>query len=263
MNKYVQIYERSRRPLYLQVASVIRQRIETGEWAEGEKISTLEVLEKEFAVARVTVRQAIELLRNEGLLDAQQGRGTFVSGRPEDNRWFNLASDFSSLVESLKKNVLKRIHIQENVAPPNLADGEGSAAEAYTFLKSVQYNDSKPFSVVNLYLAQHIFQADAQWFTHSAALPRLVEMDDIDIVHAYQTVTIGVAEWETASLLNIGLGEPISDCRLVLVDGQGVAIYIADIHYHKDCFSMRTDLLRRPAAYDGAGAKKRASANRA
>jgi len=103
VNKYVQIYGRSRTPLYLQVASVIRQRIETGEWAEGEKISTLEVLEKEFAVARVTVRQAIELLRNEGLLDAQQGRGTFVSGRPEDNRWFNLASDFSSLVESLKK----------------------------------------------------------------------------------------------------------------------------------------------------------------
>ena len=99
MGKFSTLYDRSRAPLYVQVASVMRQRVNSRRWAEGERISTLEELEEEFGVARVTIRQAIELLRAEGLLQAQQGRGTFVSGRPANNRWFNLATDFDSLVE--------------------------------------------------------------------------------------------------------------------------------------------------------------------
>lgn len=221
----------------------MRQRIDRGVWVQGEKISTLEELEQEFAVARVTIRQAIELLRMEGLLDAQQGRGTFVSGRPKHNRWLNLANDFDTMVASIKDNVLKRVHIEENAALPDLREGEGALAEGYTFLRSVQYNSDEPFSVVNLHLAEDVFRRDRKRFMHSAALPRIVEMDDVSIVHAHQTLTIGVADPETAGLLKIGLGEPTADCRLVLVDDRGIAIYVAEIHYQKDCFALRIDLL--------------------
>jgi GntR family transcriptional regulator len=74
MGKFTQIFDRSRAPLYVQVAAVMRQRIDSGQWAEGEKISTLEELEKEFAVARVTIRQGIELLRKDGV--ARRATGT-------------------------------------------------------------------------------------------------------------------------------------------------------------------------------------------
>lgn len=134
MNKYAKIYERSRVALYLQVALVMRQRISSGRWGQGEQIPTLESLEKEFAVARVTVRQAIEILRAEGLLDAQQGRGTFVSGKPKDTSWFNVADDFPSMIASLKNNILKRVLVQEDASPPPLALGEGVHAERYAFL---------------------------------------------------------------------------------------------------------------------------------
>ena len=255
MSKLSAIYDRSRNPLYVQVASVMRQRIETGFWVEGDKISTLEELEAEFAVARVTIRQAIEMLREEGLLDAQQGRGTFVSGRPRHNRWLNLANDFDSTVASIKDNVLKRVHIEENSPLPELSGGEGKLAEGYTFLRSVQYNDGEPFSVVNLHLDQKIFDRDRKRFSRTAALPSIVEMDDIQILHAHQTLTIGVADPETADLLKIGLGEPTADCRLVLEDSNGIAIYVADIHYHRNCFALRNDLLegRLPPAAGNPG----------
>jgi GntR family transcriptional regulator len=243
MNRISAIYDRSRVPLYVQVASVMRQRIAKGHWAEGDKISTLEELEAEFSVARVTIRQAIELLRNEGLLEAQQGRGTFVVNRPRHDRWFNLASDFDSMVASLKENKLKHVHITQDAPLPKLRDGEGELAEGYTFLRSVQYNNNEPFSIVNLYLAQPIFDRDPKQFTRAAALPRIIEMGDVAISHANQILTIGVADPETAGLLNIGLGEPTADCRLVLVDDGGVAIYIANIHYHKDYFALRINLL--------------------
>src|SRR5688500_6066372 len=66
----------SRIPRYVQVASVLRRRIRDGRWAVGERIATLEALEREFGVARVTVRQAIDLLQSEGLVESFQGRGT-------------------------------------------------------------------------------------------------------------------------------------------------------------------------------------------
>jgi GntR family transcriptional regulator len=245
MNKLVPNYDRSRVPLYVQVASVMRQRVEAGRWQEGDKISTIEELESEFGVARVTIRQAIEMLRNEGLLDAQQGRGTFVSGKPKNRHWLNLANDFESMVDSVKNNVLKRVYIEETADPPQLASHEGQPASSYAFLRSVQYNEEEPFSVVNLHLARNIFVKDRKRFTHTAALTKIMEMDDITIVHAYQVVTIGVADPETAELLQIGLGEPTADCRLVLVDNNGIAVYVANIHYHRSCFALRSDLLEK------------------
>lgn len=247
MNKIVPNYERSRVPLYVQVASVMRQRIEAGRWREGEKISTIEELESEFGVARVTIRQAIEMLSSEGLLDAQQGRGTFVSGKPKNRHWLNLANDFESMADSVRNNVLKRVHIDENIDPPELAPHEGKPSpNGYAFLRSVQYNDDEPFSVVNLYLARNIFLKDRKRFTSAAAMTKIMEMDDITIVHAHQVVTIGVADPETAELLKIGLGEPTADCRLVLVDSNDIAVYVANIHYHRSCFALRSDLLEKP-----------------
>jgi GntR family transcriptional regulator len=221
----------------------MRQRVEAGRWREGEKISTIDELESEFGVARVTIRQAIEMLRSEGLLDAQQGRGTFVSGRPKNRHWLNLANDLESMLNSVKNNVLKRVYVEENVNPPELASHEGKPASGYAFLRSVQYNNDEPFSVVNLYLARNVFVKDRKRFTHTAAIAKIMEMDEITIVQAPQVVTIGVADPETAELLKIGLGEPTADCRLVLIDSNDIAVYVANIHYHRSCFALRSDLL--------------------
>ena len=103
------VYDRSRVPLYIQVASVMRRRIETKQWLPGQKISTLVELEREFAVARVTIRQAIEILQGEGLLHSQQGRGTFVADTPVSRHWFMLATSWDALVETIKD--LSLIHI--------------------------------------------------------------------------------------------------------------------------------------------------------
>src|SRR5918998_4927661 len=142
MSKLARVYDRSRIPLYIQVASVMRQRIETGYWRPGQKISTLEELEQEFEVARVTVRQAIELLREEDLLRCQQGRGTFVAEEPPNKRWLKLATDWASLIEPIKDNVPKPIKVENPPAVPEVGPGEGSLADSYVFLRSVQYRDA-------------------------------------------------------------------------------------------------------------------------
>src|SRR5688572_588925 len=60
-------------PRYAQLSDVMRQRIARGTWQRGHRLPPLPDLMAEFGVARVTVRQAVDLLAREGLLSPQQG----------------------------------------------------------------------------------------------------------------------------------------------------------------------------------------------
>ena len=114
-------YQRSRIPLYLQVAATLRRRIEEAHWSRGQKISTLEQLQAEFQVARVTVRQALDVLQKAGLVRRQQGKGTFVSQEITDRRWLRLKTDWASLVATIEDNVPRMIPAEIPTPCPRLA----------------------------------------------------------------------------------------------------------------------------------------------
>ena len=243
MSKLLKAYDRSRVPLYIQVASVLRQRIDSGQWSQGDKISTLEELESEFQVARVTVRQAVDVLREEGLLRALQGRGTFVAKKAQDRHWLKLAVNWTSLVESLKDNVPRNIRLEENCPPPTLTAADGELAENYVGLQSLQYRNNEPYSVVDLRLARRIYDLDPQQFMRAAALVTIDSRDDIALRDAHQTLLIGSASPEIADLMKIPLGAPTVESHLVIVDDTGEAIYVGDIIYRADCIKLQVDLL--------------------
>ena len=66
------------RSRYAVIAERLRSEITSGRWAAGTPIPAESVLMQQFNVALGTMRQAIALLVNEGLLERRQGRGTFV-----------------------------------------------------------------------------------------------------------------------------------------------------------------------------------------
>lgn len=247
MSELSRVYERSPVPLYIQVASVMRRRLERGEWHPGAKIPTLVELEREFQVARVTVRQAVDILRDEGLLRSQQGRGTFAAEKSADRHWFKLATTWDVLIEPIKHNVIKRIKADSAPRMPTLRGDEGELADSYVFLRSIQYKGAEPYGIVNLHLAKAIYRRAPEAFQKHPALPVIAGRKDIDIRHAHQTVVIGSADPTTADLLRVALGAPTAECRCVLIDRHGVAFYVADIVYRSDAIKLHIDLLA-PAA---------------
>jgi GntR family transcriptional regulator len=66
-------------PLYLQLAGLLRNRIERGEWRAGQKIPSENELNRLYGVSRMTARQVLAQLVNENLLFRVQGKGTFVA----------------------------------------------------------------------------------------------------------------------------------------------------------------------------------------
>ncbi|MER7403884.1 GntR family transcriptional regulator [Streptomyces sp. NPDC000070] len=68
-------------PPYRQIADILRARIEDGSISTGRRIPSLVELETEFGVARDTLRKAVKVLKDEGLVETVTGMGVYVVGR--------------------------------------------------------------------------------------------------------------------------------------------------------------------------------------
>jgi DNA-binding transcriptional regulator YhcF (GntR family) len=71
------------RPPYVQVANAVRAAILTKVFKPGEKIPSGTELAKQYGVARMTVQQALRVLKDEGLIQSRQGSGVYVRERTE------------------------------------------------------------------------------------------------------------------------------------------------------------------------------------
>src|SRR4051794_33068534 len=107
-------------PRYVQLAEVLRERIARGHWTEGGKIPSLEELVREFDVARVTVRQAVDVLAREGLVSPERGRGTFVrQGKARDRR-LHTVTTMGELAELYRDSKPELLNLDEATTAPDL-----------------------------------------------------------------------------------------------------------------------------------------------
>jgi GntR family transcriptional regulator len=235
--------KRGRIPAYIQVAAALRRRVETGAWQPNERISTLEELEVEFQVARVTIRQAVELLEREGLVTRQQGRGTFVNENVRDKRWLTLETSWAAVMSSIKNSGSRFIKVANPPLAPRLRKGEGQYAPSYAFLRSIQSKGDAPYAVASIFISQPIFEREREKFLKNTALPVLASME-LSIERAQQDLIIGTADPEIAELLKVSLSAPTVEARWIVRDGNDVAIYVSEITYRADCIKLSLDFSR-------------------
>ncbi len=232
----------SRIPRYLQVATALRHRINSGQWQVGEKISTLEQLEAEFQVARVTIRQAVDVLQQEGLLKSEQGRGTFVTKSPSPGRWLQLATDWDSLIRPIKRNTLNHLTIEQKYKP-RIAEGEGNPADDYHLIYSQQLRDEQPYGLARVHVATDVYERAAEEFETRIALAVIAEMDDLPVSRAHQTLSVGSADVYAARHLLIPFGSPVVEARCIVKDMDDRVIYVGEIVYRGDVVRINIELL--------------------
>jgi GntR family transcriptional regulator len=74
------------RGLQIRIADDIRAKIETGVYAPGEKLPTYDYLAEQYMCADGSVRRAVDLLKQQGLVITRQGKGLYVRERPRARR---------------------------------------------------------------------------------------------------------------------------------------------------------------------------------
>jgi len=118
-------------PKYAQIADIFRQRIARGVWAKGRRLPANEELAAEFGVSRVTIRQAVDLLAREGVIEAQQGLGTFVTGTLKQDRWLKVETTLADLAEVYRDTSPEIINISERRIWPRACRPRETAARAF------------------------------------------------------------------------------------------------------------------------------------
>ena len=109
----------------------MRERIVKGIWLIGSRIPTLPALAEEFGVASITIRQSVQLLKNEGLLQPEQGRGTFVRAKPQTHPRMQVESSLTKLADLYRELAPRLIPISEGTATPRLDRADGLPAPKY------------------------------------------------------------------------------------------------------------------------------------
>ena len=229
-------------PRYAQVSELLRRRIERGTWPPGTQLPTLEALMAEFDVARVTVRQAVTLLAREGLVSAQRGRGTFVTGRLPRRRELRLATTLAALADMYRDDEPKLTLVDEATAMPALTPADGKPAPRYRFLRRVHSRDGEAYCAISVYLDERIFRKAPARFRRHTVIPVLLDLPGVAIAKAWQTLRIGTADVEVARLVGMPVNAPVAEVRRVCRDAAGTVVYLGEITYRGDYIHLDMDL---------------------
>ena len=90
---------RSTQPIYLQLADTLRDKIFSGEYVFGDTLPTERSMAQKYGISHLTVRKALSLLQDEGLIQRLQGKGTFVNA-PNDSMDMREVSGFTSFMQN-------------------------------------------------------------------------------------------------------------------------------------------------------------------
>ena len=236
------IRDKAELPLYAQLAELFRQRIAKGVWKQGDRLPSLEQLAAEFQVACVTVRQAIERLARDGLLSPQRGRGTFVTGAPQDDRWLRVETTLHSLAEVYRDTRPKILNIDEATRAPQLNAADGVAAKQYVYMRRIHSRQGRPYCVISIYLDAAIFALAPKRFRAETVIPLLMNLPTVRIVSARLVLTIATADLEVARHLGIAANAPVAEVRRVFTGPKRRVIYLGEVTYRGDFVHMEIDL---------------------
>lgn len=231
---------------YIQLGTLFRRRVEQGAWPVGQQIPTVEELAADYGVARATIRQALDLLEAEGLIERLRAKGTFVRRLPAENRlWCDVETDWNGLLRSrdgARIELLGKPEGEPHVAAP-LAE-IGRPAGSYRHIRRRHWRDQQPFLLADLYIDEDLWpKVSAEDLRSRTAMQLVSALPGVRISDARQTLTIGTADPETAAALHLPLNAPVAHVRRAAVDQHGVLVLLADGIYRGDV--VRIDIKLR------------------
>ncbi len=112
-------------PLYVQLAQTIGERIQAGVYPVGSLLPTEAELGENFGVSRYTVRQAIQHLRNQGLVNARKGVGTRVQAVETEPTYTQSIHSLGELLQYATETRLDVIEVEDVQARGALAEELG------------------------------------------------------------------------------------------------------------------------------------------
>ncbi|MYU23924.1 GntR family transcriptional regulator [Streptomyces sp. SID8352] len=221
-----------RRPKYQRIADALREAIRSGEYGSGDRLPGENELMAAHGVARMTARQALGVLKDEGVAESRKGAGVFVrSFRPlrrrgvqrlSRERWGNGMSVWSADIED-RPLVVDRVTVSEEAAPErvgrvlDLGEGDAVCVRRRRFV-----SDGKPVLFATSYLPMAVVAGSAiirEDTGPGGTYARLAELG-LALVHFREELRSRMPTRDEAARLDISAGTPVVlVCRTAFAAG--------------------------------------------
>jgi len=224
-------------PQYRQIEQALRERIAT--LGPGERVPSDAELCVEFGVSRMTARNAMQRLAEDGLIRREPGRGSFVATPPahrRTNRLMTFTQEMTRLGRVPSSRVLTRV-----IRPSSI--GEASSLgiptrQPVVHLRRLRLADGEPIALESTILigacASAVMTADLA----RGSLHETLGRAGIALRRGTGTISAAAATAEDARLLAIRAGDPLLVEQRVIVDGHGRRIESTESRYPADRYGL-------------------------
>ncbi|QIL46654.1 GntR family transcriptional regulator [Vagococcus coleopterorum] len=211
-------------PIYIQIHDQIREEIEKGKWAVGDRLPSERELALAFNVSRMTLRQAVQTLADEGILERRIGSGTYVAREKVQERMTGTTSFSEIMLEQGKKPSSKTVSYF--VTTPSSSEMEKlnlAADEPIVRMERIRYADGLPICFEVASIPARLVEEYPKKAITDSLYQTLTKDGQHSIGKAEQKVTAVVASERIAELLEIKKGEPILRVKQISFLSEGEA----------------------------------------
>lgn len=206
---------------YLAIADALRARLARA--AVGSLLPSEAELSAEFEASRVTVRRALELLRDDGLIGARQGFGWFVAGAPVRQELDRLGTIEDQLEASGRRAERRVLEFEFTVPPAHVA--ALLRTDSALRVKRLNLADGEPFAIVTVWCPTEL---GASLSRRDVEERPFYELLGVELRGASQTIGADSAEPADAALLAVPVGSPLLRCERVTTDTTGHPVLVSE-----------------------------------
>ena len=233
-------------PLYYQLETIFRNKIASGEWAVGSKIPNEIELARNYGVSVMTIKQALSILVEEGIISRKRGIGTYVEEEAKGDMLHPLEGSFKQAIGGIMASTAMKVLDYNTITPPkHIADKLKITIDnnILSFKRLYFFNSSSPFCLTVHYLKQEIGQYLSKEELKKEPVTVLIDQKSpMRVGSAKQIMRASIADDYLSKLFEVNIGFPILKVERTVYSIKKEPLQYVDIFYRADKYVFRAEL---------------------
>ena len=232
-------------PLYIRIRESLRAEIQTKHLEPGQKISSEDEMAVQFGVSRMTVRQGISDLLDEGILYRKHGVGTFVAQPQVSRDHTGLTNFFESAQINHVDAVMRLLVVDVQPVRLKMAKALGlKEGELVIRIKTLRLADGIPVTVHDAHVPYKLFPQLLQEDLEAHHIWDYMERYGYSVKRAIQRLEAHEADEEVSRLLEIEVGSPVLYKERTVYAEDGTPVEFTYCYNRGDRYSLTVTLTR-------------------